>query len=351
MADLHGRVVAEFPETTLDAIIPSPSPLYYRNKMEFSFGTDHSNLIVGLKQKNSYSTIIDLKTCQLQSPLTVPILRATIDFFQAVSVPAWSAATQTGILRYIILRHSKSVDQWMIVLVVSEPISDLLGQYATTINGQFSSVVSVWMNHHAGRSETASIGSMIPLWGERSIQESVAGIHYAIGPRTFFQVNPVQANRIIDTIIRLGQPLPTDRVLDLYCGIGTIALAISSRVKSVIGIECVLDSVLQATQNAKMNGILNCQFWVGNVRSALKNRPLHPTLVIVDPPRCGLSPKEVVRIIEQGPDRVIYVSCNPTTFFINAAQFVANGYQLTDIQPIDMFPNTPHVELVARFCR
>jgi 23S rRNA (uracil1939-C5)-methyltransferase len=168
---------------------------------------------------------------------------------------------------------------------------------------------------------------------------------------SFLQTNTAMAEKMYGLVREVAQLRADDVVYDLYCGIGSIALMVAPHVESVVGVEVVEEAVVSARENAERNGIENCEFQTGNVRPALKFAKgvwPEPSLIIVDPPRAGLVPKVVRRICEARPERIVYVSCNPTTFAGNLPMFREHGYELTFVQPVDQFPHTPHVELVAR---
>jgi 23S rRNA (uracil1939-C5)-methyltransferase len=198
--------------------------------------------------------------------------------------------------------------------------------------------------------ETTSGGETERLGGADRLQEEIGGLRMAISPEAFFQTNTEMAEQLYGLAIEYGQLGGFERVYDLYCGIGTIGLLIAPRVAEVWGLELVPEAIADAIKNARRNEIDNARFFAGDVRLAMRElvaQASRPDVIVVDPPRAGLSAKIVRRIIEAAPGRIVYVSCNPTTLAPNAAQLIEAGYELKRVHPVDMFPQTPHIECVA----
>jgi 23S rRNA (uracil1939-C5)-methyltransferase len=182
------------------------------------------------------------------------------------------------------------------------------------------------------------------------LEEDLLGMRFRLSPEAFFQTNTEMAERLFEIAIEFAQPSGFERVYDLYCGIGTIGLLMAPRVGEVLGLEIVPEAVADAISNARANEIDNARFYAGDVRLALRElsaRAGRADVLVVDPPRAGLSRKVVRRIVDASPRRIVYVSCNPTTLAPNSAQLQEAGYKLTRVRPVDMFPQTPHIECVA----
>ena len=198
--------------------------------------------------------------------------------------------------------------------------------------------------------ESSAGGDTVLLAGAPQLREEVGGLDFLISPEAFFQTNTEMAERLYEVTADMAQLRGHERVFDLYCGIGTVGLTLAARAREVIGVEIVEAAVADAIENARINDVLNARFYTGDIRLALRDlveRAGRPDLVVVDPPRAGLSAKVVRRILDAQPSRIVYVSCNPTTLAPNAAQMADAGYRLTRVRPVDMFPQTPHVESVA----
>ena len=193
-------------------------------------------------------------------------------------------------------------------------------------------------------------GHLEHLGGAPRLRERIGELEFLISPDAFFQTNTEMAERLYGTAVEFAGLRGTERVFDLYCGIGTIALSLAARAREVVGVEIVEPAVADAIDNARRNEITNASFFAGDIRLAMRDlveRAGRPDVVVIDPPRAGLSQKVVRRIIESAPKRIVYVSCNPTTLAPNAAQLTEAGYTLVRVRPVDMFPQTPHIECVA----
>ena len=198
--------------------------------------------------------------------------------------------------------------------------------------------------------ESTAGGETVLLNGTPQLRERVRGLDFLISPEAFFQTNTEMAERLYEVAAEMAQLRGHERVFDLYCGIGTIGLSLAARAREVVGVEIVEPSVADAIENARINDILNARFYAGDIRLAMRDlveQAGRPDVAVVDPPRAGLSQKVVRRILEAQPSRIVYVSCNPTTLAPNAAQMVEAGYRLVRVRPVDMFPQTPHIESVA----
>ena len=207
----------------------------------------------------------------------------------------------------------------------------------------------------SGRSRTSSArrsqgGETVLLSGTPKLREQVGGLEFLISPEAFFQTNTEMAERLYEVAADMAALRGHERVFDLYCGIGTIGLSLAARAREVVGVEIVEPAVADAIENARLNDVLNARFYAGDIRLAMRDlveEAGRPDVAVVDPPRAGLSQKVVRRILEAQPSRIVYVSCNPTTLAPNAAQMVEAGYRLSRVRPVDMFPQTPHIESVA----
>jgi 23S rRNA (uracil1939-C5)-methyltransferase len=208
----------------------------------------------------------------------------------------------------------------------------------------------LWWTQTADLGESTYGGETTLLAGAPQLTERLGGLDFLISPEAFFQTNTEMAELLYGIAVEYAALRGHERVFDLYCGIGTIALSLASRAREVIGLELVEAAVADAIENARVNEIQNVSFYAGDVRLAMREmveRQGKPHVAIIDPPRAGLSQKIVRRIVEAAPSRIVYVSCNPTTLAPNAAQLVEAGYRLVKVRPVDMFPQTPHIECVA----
>ena len=332
---------------TLEPIVPAEQTWRYRNKVEYSFGADESGrLICGFHAPGRWHEVVEVVDCLLVSEASDGVRRRIVDWCRERGLAPYDRRTGEGVLRNLVVREGRRTGQLQARLVTS-PIGgldlDSLAEAAKPLDSllwtQLDSVAEVT---RGGQTELVS--------GVEYVEEELGDLRIRISPEAFFQTNTEMAERLYSTAVQMAQLGGLERLYDLYSGIGTIALLLAPRVAEVWGLEIVEEAVADAIANARLNEITNANFFAGDVRLAMRElveRAGRPDVLVVDPPRAGLSQKVVRRIIEAAPRRLVYVSCNPTTLAPNAAQLVAAGYRLDRVRPVDMFPQTPHIECVA----
>jgi 23S rRNA (uracil1939-C5)-methyltransferase len=319
---------------SLDPIVPAAEQWRYRNKLEYSFGLRDSGLVLGFHRRGSWAQVVDVEDCQLATEANNRARNEVRDWARGQGIPAYDADEQAGVLRNLVVREGRRTGQIQTRLVTSpasftRPPVDL----HTVVEGP-------------GGGTSGPTGVL----GEEFLEEELAGLRLRISPAAFFQTNTEMAERLCALVADAAGLTGRERVFDLYCGIGTLGLTLAGDAGEVWGIEAIADAIADAEHNARRNEIENARFAAQDVRLGV--RPLleeagSPDVVVVDPPRAGLSKKVVRRVIECRARRIVYVSCNPTTLAPNAAQLVEAGYRLRRVTPVDMFPHTPHVECVA----
>ena len=334
----------------LEPIIPARLPWRYRNKAEYSFGADPSGrLVCGFHAPGRWDQIVEVTDCLLVSEPANAARERIVQWCRAQGLAPYDRRTGEGVLRNLIVRESRATGTFQLRLIVSvdQIDRDALVRAAEPCEGLLLSCIdSVAETTRGGRTELLS--------GTEKLEEQLGELRVQISPEAFFQTNTEMAEILYRQAIDYAQLGGTERVYDLFCGIGTIALMLAPRVAEVWGLEIVEEAIADAISNARLNEVTNAHFFAGDVRLAMRElvqRAGQPDLVIVDPPRAGLSQKVVRRIIEASPQRIVYVSCNPTTLAPNAAQLLEAGYQLLRVRPVDMFPQTPHIECVAELVR
>jgi 23S rRNA (uracil1939-C5)-methyltransferase len=334
----------------LEPIVPALAQWRYRNKLEYSFGADESGrLICGFHAPGRWDEIVEVTDCLLASEPANAARERVVQWCRAEGLPPYDRHTAQGLLRNLVIRQSRTTGQLQLRLVVSDGQLDRDGLVAAA--APFEGLL---LTHIDAVSETTYGGMTELLAGRDQLDEELGGMRLRISPEAFFQTNTEMARVLYDIAIDYSQLTGTERVYDLYCGIGTIALTLAPRVAEVWGLEIVEQAIADAIANARLNEVTNARFFAGDVRLALRElveRAGRPDVVVVDPPRAGLSQKVVRRIVEAGPRRVVYVSCNPTTLAPNASQLVEAGYRMARVRTVDMFPQTPHIECVAEFVR
>ncbi|MEA2278272.1 MAG: rRNA (uracil1939-C5)-methyltransferase [Solirubrobacteraceae bacterium] len=329
----------------LEPIVPAVAPWRYRNKLEYSFGTaDDGSLICGFHAAGSWERIEHVEDCLLASERGNEARRAALQWCRARGLSAYDRREQTGLLRNLVVREGRRTGELQVRLVTSDEPLDLEG-FPEAVGAD-----SVLWTRVAGVGETTAGGATEVLQGSDAIDEEVAGLRFRVSAEAFFQTNTEMAERLYGAVGEFAGLQGWERVYDLFCGIGTIGLTLAPRAGEVWGLDIVEEAIADAIANARANEIDNARFFAGDVRLAMRElveRAGRPDVLVVDPPRAGLSAKVVRRVIEASPARIVYVSCNPTTLAPNAAQLVEAGYALRRVRPFDLFPQTPHIECVA----
>jgi 23S rRNA (uracil1939-C5)-methyltransferase len=326
-------------------IVPAADVWRYRNKLEFSFGTDAAGeLVCGFHAPGSWERIEPVEDCLLQSERGNQVRRAVLAWCRERGLGAYDRRAQEGLLRNLVVREGRRTGELQVRLVTSDANVELDGL------AEAAAADSVLWTRAAGVGETTAGGVTAVLHGTEAIEEELAGLRFRINAEAFFQTNTEMAERLYGVAGDVAGLQGWERVHDLFCGIGTISLTLAARAGEVWGLELVEEAVADAIANARRNGVDNARFFAGDVRLSLRElveRSGRPDVVVVDPPRAGLSQKVVRRIVEAAPRRIVYVSCNPTTLAPNAAQLAEAGWTLRTVRPVDMFPQTPHIECVA----
>jgi 23S rRNA (uracil1939-C5)-methyltransferase len=339
--------IGRFDSPPVEQIVPALEQFHYRNKLEYSFGSDEESgeLVLGFHRPGRYDLIDDVARDVLASE-RVDELRETVkSWCREQGLSAWDRREQHGLLRNLVVREGRRTGQLQARVVTSPGGSfDIDGLAAATPADSF-----LW-TRAASVAETTREGETQIVKGPAAIEEKLSGLRFRISPDAFFQTNTEMAERLYGAAVELAGLSGREKVLDLFCGIGTIALVLALDAGEVWGVEIVEEAVADAIENARLNGIDNAHFFAGDVRLAM--RPLlekagEADVVVVDPPRAGLSQKVVRRVLEAEARKIVYVSCNPTTLAPNARQMVDAGYELKTVRPVDMFPQTPHIECVA----
>jgi 23S rRNA (uracil1939-C5)-methyltransferase len=343
------RRLGGFDSPPVEPMLPAERTLRYRNKVEYSFGTAaNGELVLGFHRPGRFDLIDPVASDVLASERVDAVRDAVAEWCRAEGLSAWDRTDGGGFLRNLVVREGRRTGQLQARLVTSDG-SFRVDTLAAALPG-----TSLLWTRTGGVAETTHGGTTDVVSGRAWIEEELLGLRFRISPDAFFQTNTEMAERLYGAAAELAGLSGRERVLDLYCGIGTIALALALDAREVFGVELVERAVADAIENARLNGVDNARFYAGDVRTAMRpllERSGRPDVVVVDPPRAGLSQKVVRRILEAGAERIVYVSCNPTTLAPNARQIVDAGYRLEQVRPVDMFPQTPHIESVALFRR
>ena len=318
----------------LEPSVPAAEPWRYRNKLEYSFGSVEGETVLGFHARGRWDQVVDVDDCLLASERNNAARNAVRAWARDQGIPPYDRRERDGVLRNLVVREGRRTGQVQTRLVTSaaaiaRPPVDL----HTVIEG-----------------DSGGTDGPTGVLGEEHLAEELAGLRLRISPDAFFQTNTEMAERLYAVAREYAGLSGHERVFDLYCGIGTVGLALARDAGEVWGLEVVAAAIADAEDNARRNGISNARFVDADARLGIRpliERAGRPDVVLVDPPRAGLSKKVVRRVIECEAPRIVYVSCNPTTLAPNAAQLAAAGYTLRRVRTVDMFPQTPHIECVA----
>ncbi|HEY3773126.1 MAG TPA: 23S rRNA (uracil(1939)-C(5))-methyltransferase RlmD [Solirubrobacteraceae bacterium] len=346
--------IGGFENPTLEPIVPAEQQWRYRNKLEYSFGTGpDGELVCGFHAPGNWEEIVPLTDCLLASEAGNAVRERIVQWCREQGLTAYDRRTNVGFLRNLVVREGRRTGALQARLVTSDELDGL--DRESLVAAAAADLKGLLWTRLDSVGETTQGGNTEVLSGSTRFQEEIGGMTFRISAEAFFQTNTEMADRLYALATEYARPGGFERLYDLYCGIGTIGLLMSPRVAELWGLEIVEDAIADAIANARANEIDNANFFAGDVRLALRelvDTAGRPDLLVVDPPRAGLSQKVVRRIIEASPSRIVYVSCNPTTLAPNAAQLVRDGgYELVRVRPVDMFPQTPHIECVAELVR
>jgi 23S rRNA (uracil1939-C5)-methyltransferase len=336
----------------LRPILPAPEPYGYRNKMEFTVA--NAPPAIGLHAAERYDVVLDIERCLLQSES----MNALLDEFRrqvherALSV--YDPETERGLLRFVMMREGRRTSEAMVNVVGAAPDVETLAPVADALRARVPATVSVVLNVNAKKASVAVGSEEHLLLGRDHIRETLGAVTFQVSANSFFQTNTQQAERLFSLVADACELDASETLLDLYSGTGAISLLLARRVRAVYGIEVATAAVADALRNARANGIDNCTFLAGEVRHVLPDlvrQGVSASIVVADPPRAGFHPKALLALAAMAPARIVYVSCNPSTLARDVADLARHGYRLEWVQPVDMFPQTPHIEAVARLRR
>jgi 23S rRNA (uracil1939-C5)-methyltransferase len=333
----------------LEPIVPASSAFFYRNKMEYSFTQTPSGPALGFHKAGRWDEVLEIERCWLTTDVGNAIRNAVRDWAREEGLVAYEQSEHTGYLRHLVVREGRNTGQ-VLVMLVTGPGEKFEQDYFVELLRRFPEVRSIHWAVNEGEAEVTNLPSTL-LWGEDAIEEEILGLRYRVRPNAFLQTNTEMAERLYALAIEYAGLTGSETVYDLYCGTGTIGLALAGKALSVWGVEISEEAVACALENADLNGISNAAFFAGNVGQSIEElaeRAGQPDVVVVDPPRAGLAGKALKRTGALGAQRIVYVSCNPTTLASDVKVLRAeHGYELIRARPVDMFPHTPHVETVA----
>ena len=350
-------------------VLPSPEVYYYRNKMEYSFGARRwllpeelelshlekpRDFALGLHIKGFYGRVLDIEECHLQSPSSVSILKQVRQFALTSELPPYNTHDHTGFWRFLVVRDSKHTGQILVELITAphRSSSSLIRQLSTLLQAEIPDISTLVHGISAKKAQIAIADTQEVVFGPGYIEEYLGDFRFRISSGAFFQTNSTAARILLDQVSESCGLTGSEVVWDLYSGTGTMAIGLAGAARKVIGFELLQDAVSDAQTNAGLNGVDNCEFILGDLKDLLRNSSSFadshgsPHVVVTDPPRAGMHPSVVKKLLTLEPPRIVYVSCNPATL-ARDLKILMEKYRLLRVQPVDLFPHTPHVEAVA----
>ncbi|EOS7999005.1 23S rRNA (uracil(1939)-C(5))-methyltransferase RlmD [Enterococcus hirae] len=341
--------IAKMPEVDILPTIPMENPVGYRNKAQIPVRRMDGRLATGFYKKNSHE-LVEIEDYYIQDPAIDEAIKRVRDILQRFQVRGYNEAKNEGQIRHIIIRRGHYSHEMMVVLVTRKEKFFKGKEIASIIHEELPEVVSVVQNINEEKTNVILGDKEKVLYGRSYIEDQLLGKTYRISSKSFYQVNTEQTEKLYQTAIEFAALQKEDTVIDAYSGIGTIGLSLADKVKEVYGMELVPEAIEDAQFNALTNKIENAHYEVGKAETVMKkwqDKGIKPSVIVVDPPRKGLDARFIASAIDMAPAKLVYISCNPATFARDAKLFAESGYEVKKVQPVDLFPQTHHVELVA----
>ncbi|APH34714.1 23S rRNA (uracil-5-)-methyltransferase RumA [Bacillus subtilis] len=336
-------------KVTVHPTLGMEDPWNYRNKAQVPVGEREGGLVAGFYQQRSHD-IIDMSACLIQQSKNDEAVQAVKDICTSYGVKAYNEERHKGWLRHIMVRYGVVTGEMMIVFTTRTSDFPHKAKIIEDITAQFPHVKSIVQNINPNKTNVIFGNETNVIWGEEYIYDLIGDVKFAISARSFYQVNPEQTKVLYDKALEYAELQGEENVIDAYCGIGTISLFLAKQAKKVYGVEIVPEAIEDAKRNAELNGITNAEFAVGEAETVIPKwyeEGITADTLVVDPPRKGCDEALLRTIIDMKPKRVVYVSCNPGTLARDLRVLEDGGYQTLEVQPVDMFPHTNHVECVA----
>lgn len=345
------KKIAHLEHVPVHPVLGMKDPWRYRNKVQIPVGEKDGELITGFYRMRSHDIIDDMETCVVQDELNDRAVHAVRRIANRLGIEAYDEENHRGVLRHIMVRTGQETGDTMIVLVTRTEHLPHEEELVRELTETFPHVKSIVHNINDRRTNVILGRKSKVIWGEEHIYDTIGDIRFAISAHSFYQVNPPQTKVLYEKALEFANIDKDDVVIDAYCGIGTISLFLARKAKKVYGVEVVPEAIRDAKNNAALNGIENVEFVVGEAEKVMpewKEQGLDPDVIVVDPPRKGCDPDFLQAMIEMEPKRIVYVSCNPSTLARDLRILEDGGYETKEVQPVDMFPQSMHVEAVVK---
>ena len=349
----HLKRIGHIEDANVLPTIGMQNPSRYRNKTQVPFGYADGKVVAGFYQKRSHE-IINMQSCLIQTDISDQLVETMRQLCQELEIDPYNESLNLGVLRHVIVRVGFKTEEIMVTLVTRTheiPNSELLIQRLVS---KYPKIKSIAQNVNPKVTNVIFGDETRILYGEPYIYDEMNGIRFAISPRSFYQVNPIQTETLYSKAVEYAQLSGNEIVFDAYCGIGTITLFLAQHAKQVYGVEIIPEAIEDAKMNARLNGFENTQFAVGKSEEIIPawiENGIVPDVIVVDPPRKGCDRSLLDTMLEAAPDRIVYVSCDSSTLARDLRVLIDGGYKLEVVQPVDMFPQTAHIECVAKLVR
>ncbi len=327
-------------------------PWRYRNKAQFPVGMD-GDVMIGFYANRSHE-IIDTPQCSIQDAVNDNVIQTVREFIKKYDISVYDENTGEGLIRHVVTRKGFRTGEVMVCIVINGDSLPCVKALVEMLRTRIGGLKSVVLNINKKKTNVILGDRNIVIYGEEAIYDYIGEFKFRISPLSFFQVNPVQTEVLYGKALDYADLKGDETVFDAYCGIGTISLFLSKKAKKVYGVEVVPQAIENAKENARLNGVKNVEFLVGESETAipeLYGKGIKADVIVVDPPRKGCGEKLLEVIAQMGPKRVVYVSCNPATLARDLKYLSERGFEVKEVQPVDMFPQTVHVECVVLMSR
>lgn len=338
----------------VDEIIGMENPTHYRNKVQAAFGTTRGGKIISGVYQSSSHKIVMVENCMLEDKKADEIIFTVRKLLPKFKLTAYNEDTGKGFLRHVLIKRGFATGEIMVVLVTGTNIFPSKKEFVAALLRQHKEITTVVWNINSAKTSLVLGKKETVLYGDGYIEDILCGKRFRISARSFYQINPVQTEKLYSTAINFAELTGKETVLDAYCGIGTIGIVAADKAKNVIGVELNSDAVRDAIANAKINGTKNIRFFcadAGEFMVGMAEEGEKIDTVFMDPPRAGSDIPFLKSIVSLAPKKVVYISCNVETQARDVAFLLKNGYKVKKIQPVDMFPHTNHVECICLLTR
>lgn len=347
------RRIGGIQDVVVNDTIGMENPYKYRNKVQYPVGWDNGEITIGFYETRSHN-IIDGSLCDIQPDESNKIRDIVRSFCKDAGIAIYDEKTGKGLLRHVMVRKGFRTNEIMVVLVINGDKLLKSDDLVKKLLEEFPDIKSIILNVNTKNTNIILGNKNICIYGQMYITDFIGSFKFEISPLSFFQVNPIQTEVLYEKALEYAGLSGNETVFDLYCGIGTISLYLSQRAKRVIGVEVVPDAISDARRNAELNGITNVEFLVGEAEKVIPDmysQGVKADVVVVDPPRKGCDEVLLSTLVEMQPQRIVYVSCNPSTLARDLKYLTEHGFEVKEVQPVDMFPWTGHVECVVLMSR